>query len=111
MSEPVISSDLKKQIELIVQRFNQEIRNEHPAQYLTRYRGKYLYLDRLDFESFPKQSICRLTYTGNLNAWEFAIYKYSDERYDSEDWFFPGSEDVDGTIEGAMRAGLAAYPP
>jgi hypothetical protein len=37
-------------------------------------------------------------------------YKYSDERYDEEEWFFPGAGHVDGTIEGAMKAGLEAYP-
>jgi hypothetical protein len=33
-----------------------------------------------------------------------------DEVYDSKEWFFPGSQDVDGTIEGALRAGREAYP-
>jgi hypothetical protein len=46
-----------------------------------------------------------------MEDWSFAIYKYSDERYDEEEWFFPGSEHVDGTIEGAMKAGLEAYTP
>ena len=45
-----------------------------------------------------------------MNRWEFAIYKYSDEHYDPTEWFFDGSGEVDGTIEGAMRAGLQAYP-
>jgi hypothetical protein len=111
MSEKSIPDDLKKEIAAIVQRFNQEIQNEHPVQYLTRYRGKNLYLDRIDFGSPPTQSICRLTYTGNIDTWDFAIYKYSNERYDPEDWLIPGIECVDGTIEGAMRAGLEAYPP
>ena len=39
------------------------------------------------------------------------LFKYSDERYDPDEWMFPGSEQVDGTIEGAMRAGMGAYPP
>ena len=41
---------------------------------------------------------------------KFAIYKWSREQYDSDEWFFPGVEFVDGTIEGAMKAGLEAYP-
>ncbi len=45
-----------------------------------------------------------------MKQWEFAIYKYSDGRYDPDEWFFPGSGEVDGTIEGAMQAGLQAYP-
>ena len=31
-------------------------------------------------------------------------------RYDAEEWLFPGSQHIDGTVEGAMRAGLEAYP-
>ena len=27
-----------------------------------------------------------------MDTWEFAIYKYSAERYDAEDWMFPGSQ-------------------
>ena len=55
--------------------------------------------------------ICRLTYTGDLNSWEFAIYKYSDNRYDPDEWMIPGIGQFDGTVEGAMKAGLEAYPP
>lgn len=32
-------------------------------------------------------------------------------RYDPNEWFFPGSGYLDGTVEGAMKAGLEAYPP
>jgi hypothetical protein len=44
-----------------------------------------------------------------MNNWGFAIYKYSAGRYNPDEWF-PGDEYVDGTIEGAMMAGLHAYP-
>jgi hypothetical protein len=76
--------------------------------YLTRYRGRFLYLDRLSPEG--PGPICRLEYTGSMHQWGFAIYKYSDERYDPDEWFFPGEEHVDGTIEGALKAGMEAYP-
>ena len=50
----------------------------------------------------------RLEYTGNMEKWEFAIYKYSDERYDPEEWF---SEEASGwNYRGRHRAGLQAYP-
>jgi hypothetical protein len=75
---------------------------------MTNYRGAYLHLGHEVSGRF--RPICRLTYTGDMQHWEFAIYKYSDECYDPEEWFFPGAEEVDGTIEGAMRAGLKAYP-
>ena len=54
--------------------------------------------------------ICRLTYTGDMAGWEFAIFKWSIERYDPDEWLFPGSQYLDGTIKGAMKAGLEAYP-
>ncbi|MGD9577951.1 MAG: hypothetical protein AB7Y74_06855 [Syntrophorhabdus sp.] len=66
-----------------------------------------MYLER-DDGSGPGP-ICRLKYTGEMGAWEFAIYKYSTERYDPHEWWFPGVEEVDGTVEGALRAGMKAY--
>jgi len=45
-----------------------------------------------------------------MNGWDFAIFKWSSETYDPNEWMFPGSGLVDGTVEGAMRAGLEAYP-
>jgi hypothetical protein len=44
-----------------------------------------------------------------MNGWDFAIFKWSTETYDPDEWMFPGSDLVDGTVEGAMRAGLEAY--
>jgi len=75
--------------------------------YSARFKGKYLYLDRTDrSEPLP---ICRLTWNGKIDNWDFAIYKYSSEKYDAEEWFFPGEEFVDGTVTGAMKAGMEAY--
>lgn len=45
-----------------------------------------------------------------MDGWEFAIYKYSDNGYDPEEWGFPGAELLDGTVTGAMEAGMEAYP-
>jgi len=50
-----------------------------------------------------------LEYGGGKKGWRFAIYKYSDNCYDPEEWLVPGSEHVDGTIEGALKAGMQAY--
>jgi hypothetical protein len=103
-----IPDAVKTEVATIVQHFNTTvIRNSH-CLYVPRYRGKFLYLDRQDYGRLSP--ICRLEYTGKMEKWSFAIYKYSDERYDEEEWFFPGSEHVDGTLEGALKAGLEAYP-
>ena len=103
-----IPDEVKTDVAAIVEHFNTTtIRNPHCV-YVPRYKGKFLYLDRQDYGRLSP--ICRLEYTGKMEDWSFAIYKYSDERYDDDEWFFPGAEHVDGTIEGAMKAGLEAYP-
>ena len=102
-----IPDAVKKEVATIVEHFNTTVIRTPRCLYVPRYRGKFLYLDRQDYGRLSP--ICRLEYTGKMEEWSFAIYKYSDERYDAEEWFFPGSEHVDGTIEGAMRAGLEAY--
>ena len=88
---------------------SQEEKQPVPGDYVPRFKKKFLYLDRAGLRGRLSE-ICRLTWTGDMNSWEFAIYKHSTNRYDPDEWFFPGAEEVDGTIEGAMRAGLAAYP-
>jgi hypothetical protein len=108
MAKKAIPNEVKEDVEAIVQRFNtSQIRNRR-CRYVPRYRGKFLYLDREDYGHISP--VCRLEYTGNMKSWSFAIYKYSSERYDDDEWFFPGSEHVNGAIEGAMKAGLKAYP-
>ena len=109
MPKPTIPSEIKLQADAIVARFNvEQLRGQPWAHYVTNYRGMHLFLGHQRDGRFGP--ICRLTYTGDIQHWEFAIYKYSDERYDPEEWMFDGMDEVDGTIEGAMRAGLKAYP-
>lgn len=107
MSAKSIPDNVKKEVNAIIERFN-EGSGDPTCFYRARFRGLYLYLDRSDFGQIGP--ICRLKYTGDMNKWEFAIYKWSSERYDPDEWFFPGCEHVDGTVEGAMLAGLNAYP-
>ncbi|MCP5097410.1 MAG: hypothetical protein GY943_17840 [Chloroflexi bacterium] len=80
-----------------------------PGEYVARFRGSFLYLDRVGFNGRLSE-ICRLKWTGNMEGWEFAIYRHSKNRYDPNEWFFPGAGEVDGTVAGAMKAGMAAYP-
>jgi hypothetical protein len=104
-----LSDTLKTQIADRITAFNRAVLKDPQIYYLPRYRGVFLYLDRWDYGQVGH--IGRLTYAGALDRWEFAIYKYSDERYDPDEWLFPGAEELDGAIEGAMRAGMTAYPP
>ncbi|MCI0487806.1 MAG: hypothetical protein L0229_14535 [Blastocatellia bacterium] len=108
MSAQKIPEEVREQVDEIVAAFNRKFIKDSYHDYVTRYKGSYLYLDR--FEYGHADPICRLKYTGKMDEWEFAIYRYSGDRYDPDEWFFPGSEYVDGTIEGAMKAGLEAYP-
>jgi hypothetical protein len=103
-----IPDAIKTQVATRIAAFNRQVLQDPNVSYRPRYQGAFLYLDRDDYGQVSH--ICRLQYTGTLDRWTFAIYKYSDERYDPDEWFFPGAEELDGTIEGAMRAGLAAYP-
>jgi hypothetical protein len=104
MATKRIPDGVKAQMNEIVAQFN-ERSNNPTCYYVARFRG--LYLDRSDFGRIGP--ICRLKYTGDMNSWEFAIFKWSTERYVTNEWF-TGDEYVDGTVEGAMMAGLHAYP-
>jgi len=103
-----IPDDVKRQVEAIVERFNRENSARDDCYYEARFKGKHCHLYRSDCGLLGP--ICRLTYTGKMNGWDFAIFKWSSETYDSDEWMFPGAGLVDGTVEGAMRAGLEAYP-
>ena len=107
MSAKTIPDRVQKQITDRIAEFNKQNSKDSRYYYTGRFKGNCLYLDRVD--NGVVSQICRLTYKGNINKWDFAIFKYSSERYDPHEWMFPGSEYVDGTVEGAMKAGLHAY--
>ena len=103
-----IPDEVRKDTVECVERFNREHLKDGDVRYVARFKGKYFYLDRADFGGTGP--ICRLKYTGDQQNWEFAIFKFSSDSYDPDEWMFPGSELADGTVEGAMRAGMNAYP-
>lgn len=100
-----IPDDIREQVREKIEEFNKMMRSS----YVSTFKGQYLYLGRVGFWG-KVGPICRLEYTGDINNWDFAIYKYSDNRYDPNEILFPGSNEIDGSIEGAMKAGLNAYP-
>lgn len=110
MAKTVIPEEAKKEINKIIDDFNNEyfLDDLEDLYYFAEFKGKFLYLKRKEFDNISP--VVRLTYTGDMKDWDFAIFKWSREEYDPEEWFLPGAEDVDGTIEGAMKAGLKAYP-
>jgi len=104
-----IPDEVKQQVEEIVDNFNRTTLKGNPNYFfVARFKGDCVYLDRKNYVKFGP--ICRLTWKGSMDNWEFAIYKYSKDRYDPDEWMFPGSGHVDGTVEGAMKAGMEAYP-
>ncbi len=109
-----IPDDVKQPAEAAIAAFNQKVIRDPDRYYVIRYRGQYLYLDRLAYGAQQRQQrIARLAYDAPTDAWEFTIFKSSDERYDPEECeegLFPGSDFLEGTLEGALQAGLAAYP-
>ena len=103
---------IRQQANEIVERFNQDVLSVRGnSRYVARFKGPYLFLDRQDWHNRKPSPICRLEWTGDVSAWNFAIYKYSKNSYDPDEWMFPGYDHFDGTIEGAMNAGLDAYEP
>jgi hypothetical protein len=108
MKKKTIPAAVKEEVRQTIERFNNVELTGADCRYIARFHGKYLYLDRDDFGTVGP--ICRLEYKGGKVPWEMAIYKYSSERYDPEEFWFPGSELVDGTVQGALKAGMEAYP-
>jgi len=110
MAKTVIPKETKQEIAKSIDDFNK--RNFHDydedLSYFAEFKGKFLYLKRKEFGKISP--VARMTYTGDIKKWDFAIFKLSREEYAPEEWLFPGVEYVDGTIEGAMKAGLEAYP-
>ena len=103
-----IPDNVRQEVEKIVEKFNRRFAGRDDCYYAARFSGRFLYLDRCDYGSIAP--VCRLTYTGKMDKWKFAIFKWSTETYDPEEWMFPGAGHVDGTVQGAMKAGLEAYP-
>jgi hypothetical protein len=107
MAKQAIPDTVRQQVEEIVEAFNRGTVKDPSGYFLTRYKGTFLYLDRLYYGGVSQ--ICRLKYKGDMAKWEFAVFKYSSGTYSADEWLFPGSGHVDGTIKGALKAGLEAY--
>ena len=62
-------------------------------------QGRYCYV------RYNGEPICRFGYRGELDVWDFAIYKYSTGRYSTSEAFFPQY----GRIVDCLRTALHAY--
>ncbi len=107
-NKKTLSKQLREEVTQLIKKFNHEEINSSQCYYVPRYRGPFVYLDR--FAYGQQEPVARIKYTGNWDDWEFAIFKWSSETYDTEEFFFPGAECLDGSIKGALKAGMRAYP-
>ena len=108
MGKKLIPDEIREKVSVIVEKFNQQELKTTDVHYIAKFKGRFLYLDRIAYGN--KEPVCRMEYFREINKWEFAIFKWSTEIYDPEECMFPGSEFVDGTVEGAMMAGMKSYP-
>lgn len=108
MRKKLIPDDIREKVIGIIEQFNQEELRNLSCYYIARFQGKFLCLDRYAYGR--KSPVCCLKYNGKFDEWKFAIFKWSSESYDPDESFFYGRQFVDGTIEGAMKAGMQAYP-
>ncbi|MBN3035595.1 MAG: hypothetical protein JW861_08410 [Bacteroidales bacterium] len=110
MKKAIIPADIQEKANRIIDRFNESVfQKGSENQYHAKFQGAFLYLYRREGDA--DGPVARLTYTGDFERWEFAIFRWSVERYDPGEDEFPGFQYLDGTIEGAIKAGHAAYPP
>ncbi len=108
MGKKLIPDEIREKVSIAVEKFNQQELKGMDARYIARFQGRILYLDRV--ANGQKEPVCCMEYIKEIDKWEFALFKWSTEIYDPDEFMFSGSEFVDGTVEGAMRAGMRAYP-
>jgi protein involved in sex pheromone biosynthesis len=110
MAKQVITSEVRAEIDRIIEKFNKENfqGRENQVFYFAEYKKNFLYLKRREYRNISP--VARLTYNGDMKKWDFAIFKWTREKYDPDEFMFPGAQFADGTVEGALKAGLEAYP-
>ena len=103
-----IPKEIKTEVIQIVEDFNKSSKMPKDCFYKPRFKGRFCNLDRSDFGTIGQ--ICRIEYTGDKNKWRFEMFLWSTETYTNNMDCCSEIKIFDGTIEGAMKAGLSAYP-
>ncbi|MEM6801308.1 MAG: hypothetical protein AAF696_07875 [Bacteroidota bacterium] len=127
-----IPKHIKEEVTAIIDQFNLK----HQVNFQISFRGAFAYLSKIEEDNSsdfmdllaqamginnpPKKikqetqyletKIGRLAFNTSMKDWGFAVYKYSRDNYDPNEWMFPGADLLDGTIEGALRAAPHIYP-
>lgn len=88
-----------EEAEELLQSLEIKVKNKEVAK-----RIEKVWLKIINRDSKPSK-LCRLRYSGDIEYWDFQIYKYSDNWYDTEGEFpFSG-----GTIEECFDAAASLY--
>jgi hypothetical protein len=110
MAKTKIPEDIQGKANTIIDVFNAKVyKKKSGVKFYSVFKGDFLYLNRK--EGDRDGPIARLKYNGKIDNWDFAIFRWSNERYDPDEIYFPGSKNLNGSIEGALKAGHEAYPP
>lgn len=110
MANTKITIEVQEKVNSIIDDFNKMVfKNKPNFRHYAIYKNDFLFICRKEGEK--DGAICRLRYKGKFTDWDFAIYKYSSEQFDKNEYMFPGAQHINGTIEGALNAGMEAYPP
>jgi len=98
---------LQIEIDRIRTAFNLRVLREEELRYVAQFRSGYLYLlyDTPD----GVEPFCRLEFTGDMNRWDFSVYRSTSKRFHPPAQSFAGNAFLDGTVEGALKAGVVAY--
>ena len=102
-----ITTEVQGKINEIIENFNTKEFKQGKLKYFAEFKDNYIYLNVKEPNHISPVS--RLEFEGDLKGMNFAIFKWSTESYDQDETFFPGVEELDGTLEGAMKAGIKAY--
>ena len=109
MDDYFISINIQSELCDRVNEFSEKYLSRFDCRYLADARGKFIFLYRQRFDG-TLERIGRLTYKGDKENMDFAFFNRKKQKNDP-DCLPSKKRHLDGTIEGAMKAGLEAYPP
>lgn len=92
------SEKIPEEILINVSKIVDTLTTKHQRNLSIRSKGRFVYVDE---DGGP---LCRLKYIGKKDDWDFAIFKWSTERYSDNEFLFPSSGSAKALIETALEA-------
>ena len=96
MAKKVTHKFTTEQIELLKER-TETFNKTNKSQYQLKFKGQFCFVARMDTKKVffgifgggsMETKIGRLKNTGDIEKMDFAVYKYSRENYDADEFFF-----------------------